>query len=238
MWGVSVKVLVTGASGRIGTAFVAGCVGGPFDIVRSDTRVGEDAPFPFTHLDVTAAAACRRACEGMDAVLHLAADPAPTAPFLERVLPLNIVGTFNMVEAATGAGVERFVFASSAQAVEGYPLDHQIRETDAPCPANDYGVGKAFGEALCASRAGGPTSFVSLRIANYDTQPPAATEPLRQRMAWLSARDANHLLERSLVAPVVGSTVGHGISDNASKRMSLAQTRDVLGYAPQDDAFA
>lgn len=232
------KVLVTGASGRIGTAFVAWCVGGPFDIVRSDTRAGEGAPFPFTHLDVTDAAACRRACEGMDAVLHLAADPAPTSPFLERVLPLNIVGTFNMVEAATDAGVQRFVFASSAQAVEGYPLDHQIREADAPCPANDYGVGKAFGEALCASRAGGPTSFVALRIAYYDEQPPPASEPLRQRMAWLSARDANHLLERSLLAPVAGSTVGHGISDNASKRMSLAQTRDVLGYAPQDDAFA
>jgi uronate dehydrogenase len=232
------KLLVTGASGWIGTAFVASCVGGPFDVVRSDVRPGEDSPFPFTRLDVTDAAACREACEGVDAVLHLAADPAATSPFLERVLPLNIVGTFNMVEAAIDAGVGRFVFASSAQAVEGYPLDHQIRETDAPRPANDYGVGKAFGEALCASRAGGPTSFVALRIAFYNEQPPPVTEPLRQRMAWLSPRDANHLLERSLTAPVTGYTVGHGTSDNASKRLSLAQTRDVLGYAPQDDAFA
>lgn len=232
------KVLVTGASGWIGTAFVASCVGGPLDVVRGDIRPVAHAPFPFTSLDVTDATACRQACQGMDAVLHLAADPAPTSPFLERVLPLNIVGTFNMVEAAIHAGVGRFVFASSAQAVEGYPLDHQVRETDAPRPANDYGVGKAFGEALCASRAGGPTSFVALRIAYYHPEPPPMTEPLRQRMAWLSARDANHLLERSLVAPVTGYAVGHGISDNASKRLSLAQTRDVLGYTPQDDAFA
>ena len=232
------KLLVTGASGSIGRAFVASCVGGPFEIVRSDIQDREDSPFPFTRLDVTDATACRQACEGMDAVLHLAADPARTASFLERVLPLNIVGTFNMVQAAIGAGVARFVFASSAQAVEGYPLDHQVRETDAPRPANDYGVGKAFGEALCASRAGGVTSFVALRIAYYNEQPPPVTEPLRQRMAWLSVRDANHLLERALMAPVSGYTVGHGISDNATKRLSLTQTRDVLGYAPQDDAFA
>ncbi len=232
------KVLVTGASGRIGSAFVASCVGGSLDVLRGDIRPDEHAPFPFTSLDITDAAACRRACEDVAAVLHLAADPSPTSPFLERVVPLNIVGTFNMVEAAIDAGVGRFVFASSAQAVEGYPRDHQVRETDAPRPANDYGVGKALGEALCASRAGGPTSFVALRIAYYNQDPPPATEPLRQRMAWLSVRDANQLLERSLVAPVTGFTVGHGISDNASKRLSLARTRDVLGYAPQDDAFA
>lgn len=232
------KVLVTGASGRIGSAFVAACDDGPLEVLRSDLRDDDGAPFPFVTLDVTDADACRRACQGMDAVLHLAAHPAPSSPFLERVLPLNIVGTFNMVEAAVAAGVRRFVFASSAQAVEGYPLDHQIRETDAPCPANDYGVGKAFGEALCASRATADVSFVALRIAFYADLPPSAGEPLRQRMAWLSVRDANHLLERSLTAPVTGYTVGHGISDNAAKRMSLEQTRAVLGYSPQDDAFA
>jgi len=57
-------------------------------------------------------------------------------------------------------------------------------------------------------------------------------------MAWLSPRDANHLLERSLVAPVAGYTVGHGFSDDPATRLSVRQTRDVLGCAPQDEAFA
>lgn len=234
------RVLVTGASGQIGAAFAASCVGGDLRLVRSDLDdLAPDLVFPFVPLDVTDADACREACQDMDAVLHLAADPSPTADFHSSVLPVNIVGTHNIATAAVAAGVSRFVFASSAQAVAGYPIDHQTRESDAPRPSNDYGVGKAFGEALCASLgATTSTAFVSVRIGNYTAERPGTAASWRDRAAWLSPRDANQLLHLALTGNTSGHVVVNGVSDNAAKQMSLAATRAMIGYAPVDDAFA
>lgn len=233
-------ILITGASGAIGTNLVDNLDTARFQVRRGDLVDNRpDHHHPFVPLEVTDPGSCRDACAGVDAVVHLAANPAPSADFRTVVLPVNMVGTYNMVEAAVAAGVGRFVFASSAQAVEGYPLDHQVRESDAPRPANDYGVGKAFGEALCAAFAtGSTTSFVSLRIANYSPTTPGPAESLRDRMAWLSPPDAVHLVTQALTAPVTGHIVANGVSDNATKRLSLDQTRQALAYSPTDDAFA
>jgi len=233
------RVLVTGSSGRIGSHFVQAVDRSAFDIRRADlVHAPGDYPASFVTLDVTDARSCRAACAGMDAVLHLAGDPSPTAPFRSSVLPVNIAGTYNMVEAALAEGVARFVFASSAQAVEGYPADHQVREGDAPWPANDYGAGKAFGEALCsAASTRGEGTFVSVRIGNYQDEAPGDDAAWRDRTAWLSPADAVQLLAGALTAPIGGHTVAHGVSDNAVKRLSIDATRRVLGYAPIDDAF-
>jgi len=63
----------------------------------------------------------------MDSVVHLASDPSPSASFKDSVLPVGIEGTYNVFEAACRQGCKRIVFASSAQATEGYPLDTQVR---------------------------------------------------------------------------------------------------------------
>ncbi len=234
------RILVTGASGRIGTAFVADCRRDDLELIRADLSDNDRrSALAFRQLDVTDSTACREACDDVDAVLHLAADPSPDADFASSVLPVNIGGTYNMVAAAVAAGVRRFVFASSAQAVEGYPAGRQIRETDAPCPANDYGAGKAFGEALCASFAGrSSTSFVAVRIGNYGPEmPDPASSSLRDRAAWLSQRDAVQLLRLALVGSTSGYLVAHGVSDNAVKRLAIDATTQALGYRPEDDAF-
>jgi nucleoside-diphosphate-sugar epimerase len=234
------RVLVTGAAGQIGRHFAAS-VSDELQLTLTDrTAVGATATTPaVTRLDITDADACRRAVSEVDAVLHLAADPAPDADFISAVLPVNMVGTYNIVTAACAARVHRFVFASSAHAVSGYPLEHQVRESDAARPGNDYGVGKAFGEALCASYAvRSSTTFVALRIGNYQDEPPTADASLQDRMAWLSPRDADQLLGLSLTAAVDDCRVAHGVSNNTPKRLALRQTRAVFGYHPYDDAFA
>lgn len=229
------RVLVTGAGGKIGASFIASRDAANLDVVATDIT---SRAWVIGQLDVTDLSACRRAVAGMDAVLHLAADPSPEADFERTVLPLNVLGTHHLATAAVEAGVGRFVFASSAHAVAGYPLDHQARESDAPRPINAYGVGKATGEALCATfAAASRTVFVSVRIGNYRTEPPAVTSSLRDRMAWLSPRDANQLLRLALTVPVVGHQVVHGVSDNHPKQLSIDATRHALGYAPVDDAF-
>lgn len=234
------RVLVTGASGRIGSAFSASCEGRDLQLVRADLEDRQPtSTFPFQRLDITDEDACRQACQGVDAVLHLAADPDPDADFRASVLPVNLVGTYNVATAAVDAGVRRFVFASSAQAVAGYPTRREILETDAPWPANDYGVAKAFGEALCASLAvTSSTDFVSVRIGNYLPSPPGPEASWRDRAAWLSPRDANQLLYLAATGATTGHLVVHGTSNNTSRKLSLQATSDALGYAPVDDAWA
>lgn len=229
------RVVVTGAAGRIGRVFVGSPAPPGWEVIATDRLAGVGV----AALDVTDPGACRDALSTIDAVVHLAADPSTSADFRTTVLPLNMVGTYNIATAAVAAGVDRVVVASSAQAVAGYPLDVQVRESDPPCPANDYGVGKAFGEALCASLARrSSTRFVSVRIGHYAERRPTSAASLRNRMAWLSPRDAVQLLWCALTAAVEGHQVLHGVSDNAAKQLSIAATRQRVGYAPVDDAFA
>src|SRR5207248_11704708 len=82
--------------------------------------------------------------------LHLAADPRTEAEFYKDLLDPNFKATYNIYRAAKDQGCKRVIFASSINAVEGYPEDRQIRESDAPCPLNVYGASKAFGESLGA----------------------------------------------------------------------------------------
>ena len=225
------RVLVTGASGRIGAAFCASDAAADLDVVAYDLEPrGPDV----AALDVRDADACARAVVGVDAVLHLAADPDPFADLLTSVLPLNVAGTYQVLAAAEAAGVPRFVWASSIWAVAGYPDDHLVREDDAPRPGSHYGVGKAACEALCAAHATwSDTSSVSVRIGAFGDRPAPGASPREQR-TWLSARDANQLLRLALTAPVEGHEVVHGVSANDQPLLSLERTTALLGYVPRD----
>lgn len=224
------RVLVTGAGGRIGAAFCASEDAADLDVVATDLAAGPG----IAALDVRDADACRTAVEGVDAVLHLAADPHPFADLLSSVLPVNVVGTYHVLAAAEAADVPRFVWASSIWAVAGYPDDHLVLETDAPRPGSHYGVGKAACEALCAAHATwSSTSSVSIRIGAYGDRP-APDDAEREQRAWLSVRDANRLLRLALTTPLEGHHVVHGVSANTRPLVSLERTTALLGYVPHD----
>jgi uronate dehydrogenase len=229
-------VLVTGAAGRLGSGFLTGDDSDAFELVATDLRPSPPVGGHVVHpLDVTDLDACRRACEGVDRVLHLAADPDPFADFTTSVLPLNVLGTYNVLVAAEAAGVARFVWSSSLWAVAGYPEDHLVLETDAARPGSDYGAGKAAAEALCAAHATWtPTASVSVRIGAYGTSPPGPDASDRERRGWLSERDANRLLALALTADTSGHEVVHGVSGHARPLLSLARTTALLGYLPRD----
>src|SRR5687768_953454 len=86
------RVLLTGAAGRIGTALRAQ------EGERYAWRFADRAALELTHtgdheamtFDLTDLDACRRACEGMEVVVHLGGDPSPDARFYESLLPNNI----------------------------------------------------------------------------------------------------------------------------------------------------
>ncbi|WP_166219381.1 NAD-dependent epimerase/dehydratase family protein [Pseudomonas atagonensis] len=232
------KILVTGAAGQIGSAFWA-AQGDCADLRLADLDIsGLPASAERISLDITDPARCLEACEGIHTVIHLAADPNADADFMTSLLPVNIIGTYNMLTAAKAQGCKRFIFASSAQAIEGYPKDVQVHEHMAPRPGNHYGVSKAFGEALASLHANdGQMTTIAVRIANVATFQPGETHSPRDVAAFISVRDVVALLGNCVNAELSGYHVVHGVSDNRYKRLSIDTTKKVVGYTPLDDAF-
>ena len=231
-------ILITGARGRIGSALVKhmDTLETAYDLRLTDLDIEDERG---TRVDVTDLASCRMACEAVDTVIHLAAVASPEASF-DEILPTNIVGTYNIFRAASEAGVRRIVYASSAQVVAGYPLDVQVR-TDMPvCPRNLYGVSKAYGEALAAYYAyQRQVEVVAVRIGAFEYKGDWAQMSARDLSAWAEPEDLCSLLVRCIEAEMAEGPflIAHGISDNRFKRLDLSDTRSLLGYHPQADAF-
>lgn len=232
------KILVTGAAGLIGSAFwKAQADNMDLRLADIDESRMPDSAQRFA-LDVRDQASCLEACAGIHTVIHLAGDPNPDADFMSSLLPVNIVGTYNMLFAAKAQGCKRFILASSAQAIEGYPKDVQVHEGMAPRPGNHYGVSKAFGEALASLYANdGDMTTIAVRIANVAQFHPGETHSPRDVAAFISVRDVVALLGNCVEAELNGFHVVHGVSDNRYKRLSIDTTRKVVGYAPLDNAF-
>lgn len=235
------KILVTGGCGKIGSYFVR--FASNKYVLRVVDREAWDpktlGPFSGESLvaDLRNIEACRKACEGIDSVIHLAANPSPEADF-EDLLGNNIIATYNMFRAAQEAGCRRFLYASSVHAVAAYPPDVQIKVNMPVRPRNLYGVSKCFGEALAAYFAfneGLPS--VVLRIGAYVFPDHPEDLAPEEQAAFLSPDDLNDLLIQCLETPDLTFAIAHAISDNKFKRLDLTETREVLGYQPRVDAF-
>ncbi|KAB1192438.1 NAD-dependent epimerase/dehydratase family protein [Haloferax sp. MBLA0076] len=245
-------VLLTGAGGRVGQA-ILGHIGDAYDWRLLDREPLPDEKIPASVdrtnvyvADITDETAVKNAMDGAYAVIHLAGDPRPEAPW-DSVLRNNIDGTQKMYRAAVDAGVEKFAFASSNHAVGAYETEdrtpdmyrshHEFRldGNELPRPSNLYGVSKATGETLGRYyHDHHDISVVNVRIGNL-TQHHPPREYERGQAMWLSYRDCAHLFECCLEADYDYEIV-YGISDNDRKYYSIDRAREVLGYDPVDNS--
>ena len=245
------RVLVTGMAGQIG-GIIRRELGERYELSGID-RVDVDGT-ALTVADIANLNDILSAFEGIEAVVHLGADPSPQASW-ESVLSSNIVGTRNVYEAARLSGVKRIVFASSNHAVGNYPLRQdpykaiydgrlgEVRRPFAPLttdllrPDSYYGVSKAFGESLGSyfhDEYG--ISVICLRIGWVMTPDDPSFSPAALSL-WLSHRDAAQLIQRSIDAPLsVGFAIVNGESDNTLSIWDIESTRRILGYVPEDGA--
>ena len=227
------RVLVTGAAGNIGRTACAGLAARGWKVRGLDkvSLEGVDGlADPPVVADIADAGAVRRAAEGMDAVVHLAAI-ATEAPF-DEILDVNIEGTFHVFDAARRAGVARIVYASSIHAVGYVPRSALVTADVPPRPDTYYGVSKVFGEALgrlMVDRYG--LEVVCLRIGRWKQYPTS----VRELSIWISPADGVRLLAAALTAPGVGFAVVYGTSANTRAWLDLAPAR-ALGYLSVDDA--
>ncbi|WP_132058049.1 NAD-dependent glucose-6-phosphate dehydrogenase Azf [Halorussus amylolyticus] len=239
-------VLLTGAEGRVGQAILSDLSDEyEWRLLDRDPPT-RDTSHEFVVADITDEEAVREAVEGVSAIIHLAGDPRPEAPW-NSVLANNIDGTQKLLAAAADEGVEKFAFASSNHAVGAYETDERTPDlyrphddfrldgTELPRPSNLYGVSKASGEVLGRYyHDHHDLSVVCVRIGNLTKgHPPRDYE--RGQAMWLSHRDCAHLFDRCLQADYDFEIV-YGISDNDRKYYSIERAKEVLGYDPEDNS--
>lgn len=259
------KVLVTGAYGLVGNVICRHLAQRPDDYevygfvrrLQPSDRIPEEAlyriPADRLHVaDLTDFAAVQRAVEGMDVVVHMAADPAGRS--WESVLHNNVEGTYHVFEACRLAGVRRVVFASTIQVIAGYRYQepygalYELRYRDMPPemfppithtqptrPINLYACSKVWGEALAHTYAWTHgLSCLCVRIGWV-----VAEDRPRDRgpFLWCSQRDIPQLFEKCINAPDdLRFDIFFGVSDNRHMVADIRHARDVLGYEPQDRA--
>jgi nucleoside-diphosphate-sugar epimerase len=167
------KVLVTGASGRLGPFVVAELEAAGHELVLMSRRRPAAADrWPWVEGDITDFAACVKATEGVEAIQHLAAQPGPTDhPHMrkqteERGLPFdqtmrsNIIGTYYLLRAALERGIRIFVMTGSNCALghgfrissTDFPFTYLPVDEEHPSNVEDsYSYSKLAGEELLAS---------------------------------------------------------------------------------------
>lgn len=222
------RVLLTGASGGVGRR-LRKLMKGLYPTFRLSDRVRPEdlgADEEFVAADLADMATLRSAVEGMDGIIHLGGYSVEGS--WEQILQANIVGCYNLFEAARQAGVKRVVFASSNHAVGFYERARTIPTEVTPLPDTRYGVSKVFGEglgALYAHKHG--LGVLSIRIGNVDDRP----VDKRRLSIWLKPEDLVQLIRIGLEHPDIRYEVVYGASDNARGWWDNANAYR-LGYKP------
>ena len=220
-------VLITGATVDVGT-HLARELAGKYKLRLSDKRPLKAKNF--VKADISKMADALRITKGVDAIIHLGGysveGPWPA------ILQANIVGCYNVFEAARKNRVKRMIFATSNHAVGFYRRDETIDHRVYPRPDGRYGLSKVFGEALGSLYADkyGMQVFL-MRIGNV------ARRPLDKRRLsiWVSPRDLAQLVSIGIDHPDIRFEIVYGVSGNKRSWYDNSNAAR-LGYRPQDNA--
>ena len=197
------------------------------DMVTPDDLSPDEA---FVAADLSDLAQVERVVAGIDGIIHLGGRSIEDS--WEVIHSANIVGTYNLYEAARRQGDKRVVFASSNHAIGFYRREQRIDNQALPRPDSRYGVSKAYGEALGALYADKyGLRVLCIRIGNVDDQP----VDRRRLSIWISPRDLVQLLRIGLEHPELHYQVVYGASDNQRSWWDNSAAAR-LGYRPEDRA--
>ena len=231
------RILITGPGGRVGTRIVP-LLRDHFALRLFDLKPlpaeGDDEVVPG---DIRDFDALRQACEGVTAMVHLAAI-ADEDEFYTRLLPMNVVGVYNAFEAARQAGVRKVIFASTGQTVLNYGRASWVTTEMPVRPATVYASTKVFGEALARyySDLHG-LSMICIRVCYFR----AYDDPLLRipghevQRTWCSPRDLTQLMVECLRS-ALPFAIFFGISNNAGRLWDISNAQELVGYEPQDNA--
>ncbi|MCB0063830.1 MAG: NAD(P)-dependent oxidoreductase [Caldilineaceae bacterium] len=234
------RVLVTGAAGAIGR-LIAGHLEKRGHRVRGFDRL----PVPELADQIIGnlgdrAAVCR-AVAGMDTVIHLAAF-RNDADFMQVLLEPNVIGLYEVCEAAQLAGVQRLVLASTIQVINGFgPDEEPVRVSDGPRPTNHYALTKLWAEITGEMYARvHKLSVINVRVGWFPRDAALAQRiqaSPRGKDTYLSHDDACHFFTRCVESPTPkpGECVTLFAASRAQTkpRFDLTDGEAAIGYRPQ-----
>ncbi|HEV7344839.1 MAG TPA: NAD(P)-dependent oxidoreductase [Devosia sp.] len=221
------KVVVTGGSGKLGRAVLRDLVAHGYDVLNLDQQGLPEPICPSVRIDLTNFGEVAAAILGgiderkgpFDAVVHLAAIPAPGLAANARTFANNVPTTHNVFEASRLAGIKNIVFASS-ETVLGLPFDTPppyapVDEEYYPRPESAYSLGKLLDETMAAQYCRWDPSLrmVGLRFSNvmnpedYAQFPRFDSDPHRRKWnlwGYIDARDGAQAVRRSIQADFTG----------------------------------
>ena len=212
-------IVVTGGSGKAGRAVMRDLVAHDYDVLNVDIAQPEQDVGAFMRADITELGQTVEVMRGADAVVHLAAIPAPGLQTPEVTFRTNITSTFNVFEAAALLGIKRVVWASSETTI-GLPFDDEppayvpIDEEHPLLPQSSYALSKVLMEEMARQyhRRYGIT-IVGLRFSNvmepHDYERfPTFWDDVRPRKfnlwSYVDARDVAQSCRLALEADIEG----------------------------------
>ena len=226
------KLVLTGAGGRLGSYLREPLSKMCDELVSTDWVEDIDTLYPgesYVKADLGSLEQMEAVLEDADMVVHFGAIGDEAA--WDAILHSNIIGAYNVWEAAARKGLRRVVYASSIHAVGMYPKTQRI-DTEVPHrPDTYYGLAKCFAEDLGSlywDKKG--MESVHLRILSA-----AQVNNPRSLGTWLSYDDLIHLVERAITTPITGFSIVYGVSNNDRATVDNHKA-SFLGYRPKDNA--
>jgi nucleoside-diphosphate-sugar epimerase len=246
------QVVLTGGSGKLGRACLADLLDHGYSVTNVDLVGPPDDTSPFVRADLTDMGQTVEVLHqvddrhnGVEAVVHLAAVPAPGRAPGSELFRNNTVSTYNIFAAARHLGIRNIVSASS-ETVLGLPFNVPppyvpVDEEYPPRPESSYALSKAIGEEMARHfcRWDPEAKIISLRFSNvmlvsdYAEFPSFEDNPSRRKWnlwSYIDARDAAQAVRKAIEAPLKGTEVF--IIANADTVMTTPITQLMAQFYP------
>ena len=241
------RVGITGANGTIGRVLLDG-LKSEYELTAFSRR---KVDFPTNIVNFDCPEEVMGKFEGLDAIIHLSADPSPLAPW-ESVRRHNVEAMYQVAEECVRSNVKRLVFASTNHTMHGHTMltspetldatkSVRMKLSDTPNPDSLYAVSKLFGENLgkLYSEKWG-LEFISLRIGwmiKQDDPTVMRDTPSEDymRAMFLSQRYCVHAHVKALEVKS-NFLIAYVVSNNGRRVFDLEETKINLGFDPKDDA--
>ena len=226
------KVLVTGASGHLGgMLFNSLAKIGYKNVVGTDLRrkkIKKDQRFILANLKNFKTIV--KMTKGIHAIVHFGAIPIEDTQ--KNILYNNIIGTYNLFEAARINKVKRIIFASSNHAIGFHRRTTRLNELSTQRPDSHYGLSKAFGEDLSRLYADKfNIKSMCIRIGSCLKNP----EDRRHISTWISYEDLTQLVDIGIKHKSIHHEIVYGASKNKKSWWNNSRAYK-LGYKPKDSA--
>ena len=226
------KLVLTGAAGRLGSYLREPLSELCDNLVSTDLVEGIGSTYSgetYIKADLANFDEVNALMDGAEMIVHFGA--LSDEDTFDEILSSNIIGAYNVWEAAARNHVNRVIYASSIHAVGMYPKNEYIGINVPHRPDTFYGLAKCFAEDLASLYWDKKqVEAVCLRILSC-----AKVTSSRALGSWLSYDDLILLVKRAIDAPTTGFSIIYGVSNNDRTPVDNSEA-SFLGYKPKDNA--